>query len=150
MRTKIIIGVVIGIIILVAAIIFIVDKKSGAEDKYIGFWKKAKYTYKVTKGSDGYYEIFIVGSSPTVPDYFGKYDKDKKILIVHSSSNYKGGLEDKNILFTEERMSDPTFYHCWVYNEEKDQVDVYYKSNYDKGNLNLQKSSYILTRVDDE
>jgi hypothetical protein len=151
MRTKIIIGAIIGIIILIAVVIFIVNKNGETEDKYIGFWKENHDTYKVTKGNDGYYEIFTVGSSQTVPDFFGKYDKDKKILIVHVTGNNAGGLEDKNSLFTEERMNaDPTFFHCWVYNEEKDQIDAYYKSDYDKGNLDLQKKENALTRVDDK
>jgi len=148
MRTKIIAGISI-IIALLVIIIVIVNLKTDS-DKYIGSWKDYQYTYKITKAKDGYYDIFRSDSNIEKPLYFGKYDLKKELLIVHSSTSAGKDMSKEQLFSDNVPDKYPTMYECWIYDEKNDQINVYFKANYDKGNLDLQQKEYILTRVDDK
>jgi len=152
MKIKIVLAVAMFLIIGIIGVVMMVSIfKKNDEKNYIGHWKDDKndVEFKVTKASDGYYEIFVVGDDdPDKLDYFGKYDEKKKVLIVCEAYKSKDELFKKN----GELGDEESLYECWVYDEKKDQIILYYhKPDYDKGVLNgtldLQKKVY-LTRVE--
>ena len=150
MKMKIILAVIAISIVGIVISVFIFKKSE--EKSFIGYWKSG-YEYKITKASDGYYEIFrVADSTPDRVDYF-VYDDKKKSLLVHSA--FDGGkMEDKKKIFSEkneELYYDDVEYEYWVYDKDKDQIVKYDKSDYDKGSINgtldLQEKKY-LTRVE--
>jgi len=132
-KMKIILAVIAISIVGIVISVFIFKKSE--EKSFIGYWKSG-YEYKITKASDGYYEIFCVADeSPDRVDYFGKYDDKKKIFSEKNGKLYYDDVE----------------YEYWVYDKDKDQIVKYDKSDYDKGSINgtldLQEKKY-LTRVE--
>jgi uncharacterized protein YxeA len=157
MKIKIILAVI--VVIVIGIILSILIFKKDEEKGFIGYWKGGD-EYKITKASNGYYEIFWIGDktwtgedSPDV-DFYGKYDDKKKALLV-IDAEHVDRTKDKKEAFEEKngkmRYSDVE-YKYWVYDEDKDRILTYYKADYDKGILNgtldLQKEEECLTRVE--
>ena len=147
---KIIIAMVVGILISICVVIGIVYVVSESYEKnYIGLWsyESTGKEIKVVKTNDGFYEGFAVGDDdPSEPEFVGKYDSKRKILIIH-----EGAEKNKELFEDDTAEKKPKDYGYIVYDKEKKQIIMYDKANYDSGikngTLDLQEK-FCLTKVD--